>query len=361
MKKALTFTGQLLSFDSVNTLAYNETVFDWDTWDLTTYDDTSWQSTLVKDSSDNGTVTISKASQFVNFGNNITNFYTTNNLSSLTVNITRHFKFNDTTSLSSAQEVYTYLSSNGVSVNTNASGFMMIDTANVTMTINGNGHVIAGLYCTSNGGNAGSFIRGGSANGVLTFNDFTFDRCLFRSNGQASSGFSMINGGTVLTTSFVNFNKCAIVSESTAFYQALAFGFLNSNANSTYAHVQTSFYKCGFKGSRSWSEYSCGDGGISNWSSSPRFNSVWTDCTYISPVKLGGNGTMMLLAGNRANLTLNGSNTYYNVGADITAQGVSVDSIEAALFAFNSTPLVQSRPDFTLVKDDDNVYHSIEV
>lgn len=362
MKKALTFTGQLLSFDTVKTLAYNETVFDWDTWDLTTYDDTSWQSTLVKDSSDNGTVTISTASQFINFGNTVISFYANNSLSSLTANITKHLKFNDATSLATVQDVYSSITSTGVKANTNTDGLILIDAVDIILTINGNGHVLSGLYCyATTSANAGSFIRAGSSGGNVTLKDFTFDRCVFRSNAQASAGFSMINGGTVLTTSFVNFNKCAIASESTAFYQALTFGFLNNNSNSTYSHVQTSFYKCGFKCSRSWSEYSCGDGGISNWSSSPRFNSVWTDCTYISPVKLGGNGTMMLLAGNRANLTLNGSNTYYNVGADITAQGVSVDSIEAALYAFNTAPLAVSRPNFTLVKDDDNLYHSIEV
>lgn len=362
MKKAITFDGQLLTLDTVKTLAYNVTVFDWDTWDLTTYDDTSWQSTLVKDSSDNGTVTISTASQFINFGNTVISFYANNSLSSLTANIVKHLKFNDATSLTTVQDVYSSITSTGVKANASNYGLILVEAENTNLTLNGNGHVLSGLYCYSTANaNAGSFIRAGSAGGNITLKDFTFDKCVFRSNAQASAGFSMISGGTVFTTSFVNFNKCAISSESTSSYQALAFGFLNNNTNTTYTHVQTSFYKCGFRGSRAWSEYSCGDGGISNWSSSPRFNSVWTDCTYISPVKLGGNGTMMLLAGNRANLTLNGSNTYYNVGADITAQGVAVDSIESALLAFNSTSLVQSRPNFTLIKDDDNVYHVVEV
>lgn len=362
MKKAITFDGQLLTIDTVKTLAYNVTVFDWDVWDLTTYDDTSWQSTLVKDSSDNGTVTISTASQFINFGNTVISFYANNSLSSLTANITKHFKFNDTTSLTSVQDVYSSMTSSGVKANTSNYGLILVEVENTNLTINGNGHVLSGLYCYSTANsNAGSFMRASGSGVNILLKDFTFDRCVFRSNSQASAGFSMISAGAVFTTSFVNFNKCAIASESTANYQALAFGFLNSDNTTTYNHIQTSFYKCGFKGSRSWSEYSCGDGGISNWSSSPRFNSVWTDCTYISPVKLGGNGTMMLLAGNRANLTLNGSNTYYNVGADITAQGVAVDSIEAALFEFNTAPLAMSRPAFTLVKDDDNLYHSAEV
>lgn len=352
----------ILSYENWNGyVCYTVETIEWDTWDRVTYTDTSWQSTLVKDQSNNGTVTISTASQFVNFGNNVTSFYTSNSLSSLTVNITRHFKFNDITNLTSAQEVYTNLSSSGVKANTNANGFMLIDSANLKMTINGNGHILSGLYCTSNGGNSGSFIRGGSNTGVLTFNDFTFDRCLFRSNGQATSGFSMINGGTSLTTYFVNFNKCAIVSESTSNYQAIMFGFLNSNSSTTYNHTQTSFFKCGFKGSRSWSNYSCGDGGISNWTSSPRFNSKWTDCTYIEPVKLGGNGTMYLLAGNRANLTQTGTNTYYNLGTGITAQGTSVNSVETAISTFNNTTLAVSRPNFTLVLSNDNLYHKVEI
>ena len=362
MRKALTVNGKQLTIDNVEILGYEEIVIEWDTWDLTTYNDTSWQETLVKDASNNGTVTISTASQFVNFGNTVISFYANNSLASLTANITKHFKFNDATSLTTVQDVYSSITSNGVKANTSNYGLILVDADNTNLTINGNGHVLSGLYCyTTANANAGSFIRAGSPNGNITLKDFTFDRCVFRSNSQASAGFSMIAGGTVFTTSFVNFNKCAIASESTASYQALAFGFLNNNDTTTYNHVQTSFYCCGFKGSRSWSEYACGDGGISNWSSSPRFNSVWTDCTYISPVKLGGNGTMMLLAGNRANLTLNGSNTYYNVGTDITAQGVSVNSVETAITTFNNTTLALSRPDFALVVNNDNMYHRIEV
>ena len=333
---------------------------EWNTWDRSTFNDTSWQDTLVTDESNNGVVTISKASQFVNFGNNVTTFYSSHSLSSLRADITKHLRFNDTSSLTTVQEVYSTLYGSGVKANTSNYGLIIGVPASMQLTINGNGHVLNGLYCyTTANANAGSFMRADNRSNI-TLKDFTFDRCLFRSNSQASAGFCMLNGGATVTTSFLNFNKCAISSESTASYQALAFGFLNDNSSSKYDHIQTSFYCCGFRGARSWSDYSCGDGGISNWSST-NFVSHWTDSTYISPVKLGGNGTMKLLAGNRASLTQYGTNTYYNLGAGITGQGTIVNSVDDSLSTFNNTALALSRPDFALVLSNDNLYHALEV
>lgn len=335
---------------------------DIDVWDLTTFNDTSWQDTLVTDGSNNGVVTISKASQFINFGNTVTTFYSSNSLSSLRADITKHFIFNDTSSLTTVQDVYSTLSGSGVKANTSNYGLIIGMPSNMQLTINGNGHILTGLYCyTTDNANAGSFMRADGSSSNTTLKDFTFDRCLFRSNSQASAGFCMLNNGATVTTSFLNFNKCAISSESTASYQSLAFGFLNTSNSSTYNHVQTSFYCCGFRGAKSWSSYSCGDGGISDWSSTPTFVSNWTDSTYISPVKLGGNGTMSLLAGYRANLTQYGTNTYYNLGTGITGQGTSVNSVDDALSTFNNTTLALSRPEFALVLRDDNLYHAIEV
>lgn len=333
-------------------------VIEWDTWDLSTYDDTSWQSSLTKDGTV-GTVTISSASQFINFGSTVDSFYTSNSLSQLDVNLTKHFRFNDTSSLTDASTVYSTLTSNGVKAQTNNNGFL-VTSGSRNINIYGNGHVIQGLYCyTTNNHNGGSFCRFGNG-GSFTLNNLTFDKCCFRSNSQASAGFSMINIGTVFTTTLLNFNKCAIASESTAQYQTIMFGFLNSNASTTYEHVNTSFYGCGFKGSRSWTEYSCGDGGISNWSSSPTFYSKWNNSTYINPFKLGGSGTMKLYYGNRAAGTIfSGTNTYYNVGSGITAQGTSKASAEECITTFNSTV---SNQDYILVLDsNDNLYHKVEI
>ena len=344
----------------VSVQGYFKRIIEWDTWDRTTFNDTSWQDTLVTDGSNNGVVTISKASQFVNFGNTVTSFYSSNSLSSLRADITKHLIFNDTSSLTTVQDVYSTLSGSGVKANTSNYGLIIGTPASMQLTINGNGQVLTGLYCyTTANANAGSFMRADNSSNI-TLKDFTFDRCLFRSNSQASAGFCMLNGGATVNTSFLNFNKCAISSESTAAYQALAFGFLNNNSSSTYNHIQTSFYCCGFRGARSWSDYSCGDGGISNWTST-NFVSNWTDSTYISPVKLGGSGTMKLLAGNRANLTQYGTNTYYNLGTGITGQGTLVNSVDDSISTFNNTTLALSRPDFALVLSNDNLYHAIEV
>lgn len=331
-------------------------VIEWDVWDRTTYDDSSWEETLTKDGTV-GTVTISKASQFINFGANVDTFYGDNSLSTLNVELTKHFRFNDTSSLTDATTVYSTLT-NGVKSRTTGDGFMLIGSGR-TININGNGHVIQGLYCYStNSQNGGSFLR--FTGGTFSLNNLTFDRCLFRSNAQASSAFSMINSGAKFVSSYLNFNKCAVASESTSQYQCIMFGFLNSNASTTYEHINTSFYGCGFKGSRSWSDYSCGDGGISNWSSSPTFYSKWNNSTYINPFKLGGNGTMKLYYGNRAAGTIfSGTNTYYNVGTGITAQGVSKSSAEECITTFNSTV---SNQDYILVLDDnDNLYHKVEI
>lgn len=333
-------------------------VIEWDVWDRTTYDDTSWQETLTKDGTV-GTVTISKASQFINFGANVNTFYGNNSLSTLNVELTKHFRFNDTSSLTDASTVYSTLS-NGVKAQSSTSGFMLIDSGR-NININGNGHVIQGLYCYStNSENGGSFLRfGGSNGGTFRLNNLTFDRCLFRSNAQASSAFSMINGGTKFVSSYLNFNKCAVASESTSNYQCIMFGFLNSNNATEYNHTQISFYGCGFKGSRSWSDYSCGCGGISNWTSTPTFKAIWNNATYINPIKLGGNGTMKLYAGNRASTTYNGTCSYYNVGTGITAQGTSKSSAEECITTFNSTV---SNQDYILVLDaNDNLYHKVEI
>lgn len=333
-------------------------VIEWNTWDRTTYNDTSWQSTLVKDGTV-GTVIISTASQFINFGATVNSFYSDNNLSTLNAELTKHFRFNDSSSLTTAATVYSTLS-NGVKAQSSTNGFMVIDSSR-NIIINGNGHVIQGLYCyTTTNHNGGSFLRfSGSNGGTFSLNNLTFDRCLFRSNSQASSGFSMLSAGTKFTSNYLNFNKCAIVSESTAQYQTIMFGFLNSNANTEYNNTQISFYGCGFKGSRSWTDYSCGCGGISNWSSSPSFKAIWNNATYINPVVLGGAGTMKLYAGNRANTTYNGTCSYYNVGAGITAQGTELSSATDCITTFNNTV---SNQDYILVLDsNDNLYHSVEI
>lgn len=336
---------------------YGQTI-KWDIWDRTTYNDTSWQSTLTKSGSV-GTVTISKASQFINFGATANDFYANNSLSTLNVELTKHFRFNDTSSLTTATDVYNTLTSNGVKAQSSTTGFILVNSSK-TININGNGHVIQGLYCyTTTNHNGGAFCRVGDSGGNLRLNNLTFDRCCFRSNSQASSGFSMINAGAKFITSNLNFNKCAVASESTSSYQTIMFGFLNNNTASEYNHTQISFYKCGFKGARSWSDYSCGCGGISNWSSSPTFKAIWNDATYISPFKLGGNGTMKLYAGNRATTTYNGLCSYYNVGTGITAQGTSVNSESAAIVAFNSSV---SNQDYKLVLDaNNNLYHKCEL
>lgn len=333
-------------------------VIEWDTWDRSTYNDTSWQSTLTTSGSV-GTVTISTASQFINFGSLANQFYADNSLSELNVNLTKHFRFNDTSAITDASAVYSTLSSSGIKSQPGSYGYLLIDGSKV-ININGNGHVLQGMYCYINyNHNAGSFCRVGDAGGKLTLNQLTFDRCLFRSNSQASSGFSMINGGAKFISNYLNFNKCAIASESTSSYQSVMFGFLNSDANTEYNNTQISFYGCGFKGSRSWSDYSCGCGGISNWSSSPTFKGIWNNSTYINPFKLGGNGTMKLRSGNRAVTTYNGNNTYYNVGSGITAQGTAASSEADAISTFNSTV---SNQDYTLVFDaNGNLYHKCEI
>lgn len=332
-------------------------VIEWDTWDRTTYNDTSWQETLTKDGTV-GTVTISSASQFINFGATASDFYSNNSLSTLNVELTKHFRFNDTSSLTTATNVYNTLTSNGVKAQSGTNGFLVAGSSR-NITINGNGHVIQGLYCyTTSNHNGGSFCRF-SDGGTFRLNNLTFDRCCFRSNSQASSGFSMINGGSKFISNYLNFNKCAIASESTAQYQTIMFGFLNSDTNTEYNHTQISFYGCGFKGSRSWSDYSCGCGGISNWSSTPTFKAIWNNATYINPIKLGGSGTMKLYAGNRASTTYNGTCSYYNVGSGITAQGTGKTSAEECITTFNSTV---SNQDYILVLDDnDNLYHKVEI
>ena len=331
-------------------------VIGWDTWDHSTYNDTSWQSTLVKDGN-NGTVTISKASQFINMSANVNDFYANNSLTKLDVNLTKHFRFNDTSLLTDTSTVYSTLSGSGVKAQSSTYGLMLIDGSK-TININGNGHVIQGLYCyTTTNHNGGSFARIYGA--TVTINNLTFDKCLFRSNSQASSAFIMSQGGAQFISNYLNFNKCAIASESTSSYQCIMFGFLNSNNTTSYNHTQISFYDCGFKGSRSWTDYSCGCGGISNWSSSPTFNAIWNNATYISPFKLGGNGTMKLYAGNRATATYNGNVTYYNVGSGITAQGTDATSEANAISTFNSTVANQ---DYILVFDNNgNLYHKCEI
>ena len=333
-------------------------VIEWDTWDRSTYNDTSWQSTLTTTGSV-GTVTISTASQFINFGSLANQFYADNSLSELNVNLTKHFRFNDTSAITDASTVYSTLSSSGVKSQPGSYGYLLIDGSKV-ININGNGHVIQGLYCyTTTNHNAGSFCRVGDTGGKLTINQLTFDRCLFRSYSQASSGFSMINGGAQFISNYLNFNKCAIASESTSSYQAVMFGFLNSNSNTEYNNTQISFYNCGFKGSRSWTDYSCGCGGISNWSSSPTFKAIWNNSTYINPFILGGNGTMKLYAGNRATATYNGNVTYYNIGSGITEQGTDATSEANAISTFNSTVANQ---DYILVFDNNgNLYHKCEI
>lgn len=333
-----------------------EPVIEWDVWDRSTYNDTSWQSTLVTDGTV-GTVTISRASQFINFGATASDFYAANNLTLLNANLTKHFRFNDTSLLTDASTVYSTLSSSGVKAQPGAYGYLLLGIK--AININGNGHVLQGLYCyTTTNHNAGSFCR--VDGGTLSLNNLTFDRCLFRSNSQASSAFSMINGGAKFNTNYLNFNKCAVASESTSQYQCIMFGFLNNNASTTYEHINTSFYGCGFKGSRSWSDYSCGDGGISNWSASPTFYSKWNNSTYINPFKLGGSGTMKLYYGNRAAGTIfSGINTYYNVGTGITAQGTAADSETAAIASFNNTVTNQ---DYSLILDSNgNLYHKCEI
>lgn len=331
-------------------------VIEWDTWDRSTYDDTSWQSTLVTDGT-NGTVTISSASQFINMSANVNDFYANNSLTKLDVNLTKHFRFNDTSLLTDTSTVYSTLSSSGVKAQSSTYGLMLIGGSK-TININGNGHVIQGLYCyTTTNHNGGSFARIDGA--TVSINNLTFDKCLFRSNSQASSAFIMGNGGAHINTNYVNFNKCAVASESTSSYQCIMFGFLNNNDTTEYNHTQISLYGCGFKGSRSWSDYSCGCGGISNWSSSPRFKGIWNNATYINPFKLGGNGTMYLYSGNRANSTYNGNVTYYNVGSGITAQGTAADSETAAITTFNSTVTNQ---DYSLILDSNgNLYHKCEI
>lgn len=333
-------------------------VIEWDIWDRTTYNDTSWQSTLVKDGTV-GTVTISSASQFINFGANVNTFYSNNSLSTLNVELTKHFRFNDTSLLTDCSTVYSTLSSNGVKAQSTGDEFMLI-SGDRNININGNGHVIQGLYCyNTNLDNGGSFLRCGNGGTTFRLNNLTFDKCLFRSNAQASSGFSMINSGAKFISNYLNFNKCAIASEATSSYQCIMFGFLNSNAATEYNHTQISFYGCGFKGSRSWNGYSCGCGGISNWSSSPTFKAIWNNATYINPIKLGGNGTMSLYAGDRASTTYNGTCSYYNVGSGITAQGTSKSSAADCITTFNSTV---SNQDYILVLDsNDNLYHKVEI
>ena len=332
-------------------------VIEWDVWDGDTYTDNSWQSTLTKDGTI-GTVTISTSSQFINFGDTVNSFYSNNSLSELNVNLTKHFRFNDTSSLTNCSTVYSTLS-NGVKANSGGGTFLNL-TGGKKVYIHGNGHVIQGLYCydtfSENGGGFGRIHDSGT---ILSISNLTFDRCLFRSNAQASSAFSMINGGAKFVSSYLNFNKCAIASESTKSYQCIMFGFLNSNNATEYNHTHISFYGCGFKGSRSWSDYSCGCGGISNWSSSPTFKAIWNNATYISPSRLGGNGSMYLYAGNRATTTYNGTCSYYNVGTGITAQGTSKSSAEECITTFNSTV---SNQDYILVLDsNDNLYHKVEI
>lgn len=336
-------------------VSYN--VSEWDVWDRTTYNDTSWQETLTKDESV-GTVTISTASQFINFGATINTFYGNNSLSALNVELTKHFRFNDTSSLTDCYTVYSTLSSNGVKAQSSTSGFMLIDGGRI-ININGNGHIIQGLYCYStNSENGGSFLSCFDGT-TVSLNNLTFDRCLFRSNAQASSGFSMINIGAKFISNYLNFNKCAVASESTSNYQCIMFGFLNNNSNTEYNHTQISFYGCGFKGSKSWNGYSCGCGGISNWTTTPTFKAIWNNATYINTIKLGGNGTMSLYAGNRATTTYNGTCSYYNVGTGITAQGTSKSSAEECITTFNSTV---SNQDYILVLDsNDNLYHKVEI
>ena len=332
-------------------------VNNWDNWDKSTYNDTSWQDTLVRSGS-TGTVTISKASQFINLGDSFNTFRSNNSLTTVNIEITKHLRFNDTSSLTNATAVYNTLTSNGVRAKTNGDGFIMPNYA-VTINLNGNGHIIQGLYAYStNSQNGGSFYRSGDYTNVMNIKNLTFDRCCFRSNATASAGFSMLNAGAYLYTTHTVFNKCATASESTNSYQCIMFGFLNSNANTKYEHTQTAFYKCGFKGARSWSGYACGDGGISNWSSSPTFKSIWTNSTFISPFKLGGSGTMSLYAGNRASTTYSGTYTYYNVGSGITAQGTSKSSANDCITTFNKTVC----SDYQIAIDsNDNMYHNIEI
>ena len=329
--------------------------YEWDVWDRTTYNDTSWQETLTKDGTV-GTVTISSASQFINFGSTVDSFYTSNSLSRLDVNLSKHLRFNDSSNLTTATEVYDTLTSSGVKAQTSTNGFLVTNGAR-NININGNGHVIQGLYCyTTNNHNGGSFCRFGDG-GSFSLNNLTFDRCCFRSNSQASAGFSMINSGTTFTTNLLNFNKCAISSESTANYQTIMFGGLNTNA--TYVHINTSLYGCGFRGALSWSNYSCGDGSISGWYASVTFYSNWTNCTYINPYKLGGNGTMKLYAGEHTSLTLNGTNTYYNIGTGITAQGTAASSEQDAIDTFNNT--VEDANFILALDKNGNLFHKIEI
>lgn len=332
-------------------------VIEWDTWDLSTYDDTSWQETLTKDGTV-GTVTISSASQFINFGANVNTFYENNSLSALNVELTKHLRFNDSSSLTDCSTVYSTLSY-GVQAQSNTQTFLNL-TGGKKVYIHGNGHVIQGLYCYSTySQNGGGFGRIHDSGTELSISNLTFDRCLFSSNAQASCAFTMLDSGAKFISNYLNFNKCAVASESTSNYQCIMFGFLNSNTATEYNHTQISFYGCGFKGSRSWSDYSCGCGGISNWSSTPTFKAIWNNATYINPIKLGGSGTMKLYAGNRASTTYNGTCSYYNVGSGITAQGTSKYSAEECITTFNSTV---SNQDYILVLDsNDNLYHKVEI
>lgn len=331
-------TNNIFTFS--NTDAIIEPVFEEQTMTLWngSFDDTSWQSTFTKIDSD-GTVQIDTAEQFVNCCNGASVFYENNNLTSLNIVLRNDIWLNDVLNLNTATDVRNTLINLGSTriANTNTNCFMDI-AGGKTITINGNNHRIIGLYVYgSTNNNAGAFAR--VDNSTLKFENLTFDRCLFRSNAQASAAFIMNNANGFVQTKYLNFNKCAIASESTSNYQALMFGFLNTNANTKFEHIYTSFYKCGYIASRSWAEYSCGDGGISNWSSSPRFISIWTNCTNIESYKISGSGSIYVFYGNRANATLTNA-TYYGLN-NIIEQGTSEESVSDAIDNFNTNAEVK--------------------
>lgn len=329
------------------------------------YTDTSWQSTLTK-VDDVGYISISTASQFVNMGNNIVSFYTNNSLSELNVNLEADLTFNSVDSLTTASQVYNTLIL-GKKANS-STGPLFTVTGGKRVLIHGNGHILKGLYCyiTVNV-NGGSFLK--LDDSYFIVENLTFDRCLFRSNAQATAGFCMTNRGATFETKFVNFTKCAASSESTSSYQCIMFGFLNTeigsiNKNSTFIiHTQTAFYKCGFAAKKAVDEMSCGDAGITDWSSTPRFGSWWTDCTNIEPFKLNhsSNNSYRLYYGIRASYYEDGNVTYYNCGDGITPQGTDASSIENALNLLNGTDLVELNPDYEVVLVNDNLYHKIEI
>lgn len=305
------------------------------------YTDNSWTYSLVKLGSE-GTVTIDTADQFVNACNNVNSFIQQESLSTLTLNITNDlwFNFQDPSSIVTANDVYDALKSTS-NRQANSGKGPMINGLRAPVTIDGGFHRLIGLYTFLNsaGANGGSFIVNTSSY-RFTLKNIVFDRCYFRTNSggnnNASGPFSLVNGTGVIYTESVIFNRCMIRSESSSNYIGSMFAFMNANNGGCgYHHTDTAFYRCGFSYAKSWNQFAV-DGGISNWSSTPYFDSIWNNCSMIGNFKAGGNGTMNAFYGNRANPATLNNCTYYDLQS-INPQGTSMSSEQECIDTFNNT------------------------